>query len=885
MMQPGLRQTREERQQRRRSLFNRKFGQLLRLSSNIETNERDHAFAKPETPQLAAREIIYVFDQSVMEMFMALDDDTRKYPAAFHLRDWRSPIEINDTNIEKVWEAINRQTAIIAGEYLLSGGLPGQADGQFYMTREHYEEFCRAVDRLTRQAAKVHENDPDAIVTELSELRKALIETTPGHPDLDPYLDRDVRALFGQDIDTNEEALTEFRKTRAIALALSQAKDYMQMRQIDRATSREMLGRIVPLDMRFPDPRDRSAYEKLKRDILHELRESNRLRPAPERNDANLKRDAEAIAQVQWIAREQRTSEEQIVFVTGDALLASTYLRWHKDFIVKQPGEPRVIRHIQQFAAILNLGDMDNSITGTKHFFEMLREGVETPLVAFNLSRDRQSLEDAETFDDPEASRTDLDTKLAHRFDLELRLQGVFESYEPIDLFFKKRLTLSWHKENQKSFNNIAESFRTFERLAIGLSTHYVERRAQAVLDDVRSWDDGADLVQSAKAYIERLFERITEQTVDLWFPVALENLGRSQLATSLIARTPLRLSLEVPTERGPQQLVSVVDEWLAGNDVKGLISGPLHSIRHLVFAIVSVAELRLGSWGRANRYAELAMSAAVSPLKTDRATGKTIDALQTEEYQELRFLRALSCRMRIGAAGPKDMAGDDVWASWLDEGVRQLNAYEVYHAQRQQVGNQFRAISERAALRGFYASWLPILAKRLAGRTPASRDRGYSPDRAILEFDHLMADLSEALNLAAQLDASGKTVLDASVSIQVYANVAASYALTRVCPSYSLTVFEGRLGRARIDEVARWWRNVLNSDDGRLVIQRVPPLVRKQLAVFFLDNDIAPPSDGNKKESRAPRLDLDDAMLDLLAGLASPQPETPSPTSPFADT
>ena len=76
---------------------------------------------------------------------MSLEEDPRKYPAAFHLRDWRSPHQINDTKIEKSWEAFNRQTALVAGEYLLGGGLPGQADGQFYMTPGHYEEFCNAV--------------------------------------------------------------------------------------------------------------------------------------------------------------------------------------------------------------------------------------------------------------------------------------------------------------------------------------------------------------------------------------------------------------------------------------------------------------------------------------------------------------------------------------------------------------------------------------------------------------------------------------------------------------------------------------------------------------------------------------------------------------------
>ena len=199
--------------------------------------------------------------------------------------------------------------------------------------------------------------------------------------------------------------------------------------------------------------------------------------------------------------------------------------------------------------------------------------------------------------------------------------------------------------------------------------------------------------MQSAKNSIEGLFKSIAEKGTDTWFPAALSDLGGPKFQTSLVARTPLPLVLKVPTRGGPQLLVDMVDQWLAGKDIKERISKPYHSIRHLVFAIVSVAELRQGSWAPANRYAKFAMSAAVSPLNTDSA-GNTIDALQTEDYQELRYLRALCCRMQIGAAGPTDLVGDDVWASWLDEGVRQLDAYEAFYKQRKQIKRQFHAIS-----------------------------------------------------------------------------------------------------------------------------------------------------------------------------------------------
>ena len=193
--------------------------------------------------------------------------------------------------------------------------------------------------------------------------------------------------------------------------------------------------------MRFPYPGGNSAYQELYTELLRELRVLNRVR-AKRKRDVNLVRDAEAIAQVQWIARERRTSDERIVFVTGDALLALTYLKWHKDFILTQPGEPRVLRHIQQFAPILNLGDMDNRISDTKRFFEMLREGVETPLVAFNLHRDRKSQEDTKR-SGAKADPPDFEVAEAGRSDLELRLLGVNESDATIKIFSRSGWTES----------------------------------------------------------------------------------------------------------------------------------------------------------------------------------------------------------------------------------------------------------------------------------------------------------------------------------------------------------------------------------------------------------------------------------------------------------
>ena len=107
-------------------------------------------------------------------------------------------------------------------------------------------------------------------------------------------------------------------------------------------------------------------------------------------------------------------------------------------------GYKGLVLAFQQFAPILNLGDMDNRISDTKRFFEMLREGVDTWVAAFNLHRDRKSQED--TRNHPVQRRTCWIFQRWPRLgrsDLELRPLGVNESDAPINIFWRSGWTES----------------------------------------------------------------------------------------------------------------------------------------------------------------------------------------------------------------------------------------------------------------------------------------------------------------------------------------------------------------------------------------------------------------------------------------------------------
>ncbi|MBX9792486.1 MAG: hypothetical protein K2Y37_26595, partial [Pirellulales bacterium] len=498
---------------------------LLGFSLNVSTNESDGNYIRRLTglPGAPNPEIVYVFDHTVLEMYLALDDSTRKYSAAFHLTEWRRTSRIeNKSDLEKVWTSINRQTAIITSEFLLSGELLGQIDGQFYMTSGHYEEFCNAVDRRNIDSIAKKAQTTELIASLVSDND----EPYQNGIEDDAYLSSDLESLFGRDR-LNTEQAEEFRRTRRYAARLSEEEELLRAHQINRATSRSFLDRIVPLDLRFPREKGRTSIslENWHQSVTEtEVLRARARRDYVSRGNFALQRDEDAVAYVQWIARTQLEPHQRIVFVTGDPLIITAYDKWHKQRVTRDPAEPRVVRDIQQFAPILNMGDMNVGLKDSWKIFDMLREAVEAPLIAFNLSALTKS-------QDPDLS----DARLTHeeaeqigyasRRDLALRLSGQ-ATMEPIRLYFQHRLTPEWYERNQQVFTTIAQSLRQFERLAIGLNSRLVERRIEILLKTYQRWSIDTGLGDQPQLFLESLLEQTARQSVDLWFPVALKALG-----------------------------------------------------------------------------------------------------------------------------------------------------------------------------------------------------------------------------------------------------------------------------------------------------------------------------------------------------------------------
>jgi hypothetical protein len=830
---------------------------LLSLSLNLRTNEMDAGFLRRADNAGGTPEIAYVLDHTVLEMFLALDDETRKYPAAFHLEEWRETSKQRlGRSLEALWSSINRQTAIVTSEYLLSGELPGQADGQIYLSSGHYEEFCNAVERRREEAIRHHGGTDDRI-----EEIVAAARTGPTSSLNDIYLEPDLSLLFGSD--QSQPDAVEFTMTRRWAALLSEQEEALRIFQIQRATSADFLDRIVPVSLRFPLPP--AGLPKLEgwRETLEVMDSlgSNR----QQRRPGNLALDARTVQHVQWIARTQLGPHQRVVYVTGDPLILQAYAKWHKERVIRDPAEPRVVRSIQQFAPILNAGGMRAGLQNARKIFDMLRETVETPLIAFNLSDPGATREGREVVDILESEVETI--RHSTRSDLILRFDG-FESYSPIADFFAPRLDADWHSVNGRNFADSARSLRWFERLAIGLNSRFVQKRIERFLDQVDRWSDDTPIQKERQLVIERLLEATARQAVDLWFPVALESLSRGRMRAPGFARVPNSLQLRAPaTSLGDSStLVDLVERWLSDQDIpKELTSEAFRAERHLVFATAAIAGIRIGRWKQARRFAELAVSAA--EFRTPARSVTESGAVQDKPFfQELRYLRALCCRLLMGALEPVDLLGEDVWGVLLDQGLADLALCAEFHGARQEVRERLRAKSEAIALRGFYAAWTPVLMKKLSSAATTHQSAsGYSMTRASREYSELVAELREALDLLTT--ARGDALPDHSLlEIQLHANVAAAYSLTQVAGGFDMAAFHQHLDQDHLDMTIGWWRTRFTTEPVEKILFPLPPLVRLQLAVFLRDfaPDI-PMSLNAPSDIRTPPLSLDEKLGELL--------------------
>jgi len=311
-----------------------------------------------------------------------------------------------------------------------------------------------------------------------------------------------------------------------------------------------------------------------------------------------------------------------------------------------------------------------------------------------------------------------------------LRLSGSEDLAEdPIISYFTRHLGDDWMRSRSSEFAALRKDWRTVERMSIGANYHLVSRR----LD--RTQQQRADLIVDKGqmevrnvlvSYLRQLLDRIVQSSTKLWFPLAAAFIKSGEWPRHSLRkqrRVPIALRLRVPLppisheSAEPieyREVDELLDDWGDGDEKAGRILDAEHNPlfierQHFVFAVAATMALRMGLWSQAERYADLASSAAeVAEVSAP------LDSAERHDKWECFYLKALAIRFRIGAFPPhRSTVTENVWRKWLDSAVIILDRCVAYHAAPapgdRHVLRELRAVSERAAIRLFYAAWVAV--------------------------------------------------------------------------------------------------------------------------------------------------------------------------------
>lgn len=659
-------------------------GMLIKISRNIDRNSEDEKYS-------TSGEILYVFDTNVVQMFLEPFKNPH-FAETFFSKMWRKP---HIRSVERADEEINTQSCLIAGEYLMSGQLPGQAQGggRWYMTASHVDELQRQVDYLVEQskanAARIAKDEKYAefALERILELESVL--------SLDPTKDRDEfvdmvktqglkRRLIEQvkmlDAETFKDRAESIRSHEICRLVATDAI-FEPAKQLMRLRTPRILGRRQDLESRLsPTPADwteiRSDSVAWRETIANILQRQS----GKTKTTAALTADCDALALVSWANKRWAQPHQRVVFVTGDR----TLLEACRQRYVDDPGQRFFVRSIAQYAPLFNPTSARSQIERAKAF-DRLREVLEGAMVALNLGLIASGNREQRT----------------HARDwFALLVDRAPESVEDLlRSFFPETVASSWLEQQQSALRKLVEELRSVELLMLEAYPHLVAQRLD--IDRQQAFKDAArdgggslagvigDLLASAKSEGARfsayMMPSVVEDLLEL-----IEAPEDASQRVSIQIRLPL---LETNQFIDFRETVS----WLKGQTPQELAQ-TLERLSHspeTIFAVAALLAFSLEIWKEAARYADLAARASEEAPTTARRprTGGV-------DRYELLFLRAISLRFRVLSEHQKsDAAGHDNWRGWQGAALAVLDQCYEHHLQLRERARALRAVSERAAL------------------------------------------------------------------------------------------------------------------------------------------------------------------------------------------
>ena len=520
----------------------KKFGRLLDVMSDISRSSRDTEFA--EYNGVEPNKIYYVFDENVFELFINPKENSN-FCTNFYGQGWDGGRKAKE---------YSAQAALVAGEYLFSGNLPGfGTDGQILLSEWHYYQLIRRLRKIRGDLRHGGEYEADAArirrETEEAFARRDALDGLSIADMIKSIRSRELREdarIFAEFIpskhkDQAETAVRRFVLAREQARLLANDERLEPLQQIDRIY-KDILPNIELLSGRFRPEDDHEA--RLLRDwialwvrVLGDEHITDR--------GEGVDSDARTVGYVHWVAQWKLKRTERIVLVTGDVRLFDAYRRWHSN---RDPGEAFLLRRINQYSPLLNPHDALNEIAndgGEKPIFATLRSALDAPMLTFNLGRGLAQ----------EGNLGQLDPR--REYFAEFLIKEPRPEAHPITQFFTYNLDSDWWRTCEDSFNQLKLNWQAAERAAVGISFpaiegRWAERQGTFALLAERAQDGDWSAVFSE--YISSMLAKIAKDGLNSDVTHAIE-IVRSQLqsrqAVNREARAPLRIQLRFPLPDG----------------------------------------------------------------------------------------------------------------------------------------------------------------------------------------------------------------------------------------------------------------------------------------------------------------------------------------------
>ena len=583
---------------------------LPQLADLIETGDDLQLRHQDSKDAGNGRTINYIFDENVFELFLRPSVNAGLV-ALFHKNDWKSGAKANEH-----WRAINAQSAVLTGEYLFSGSLPGQSEDKIYLTSWHRKELLHRVAHIGWGAGKA--NTDSGMVRDflfrMASFRAAVISgamsegARPRSDGFDEVL-RDTANL--KDAGVPEGTINAYVWTRIALHTIAEDDNLGPLLQIKRLFSREYFTCIRSTDElarrsidQIEFTREAAFWQRLFEDeYARRSTQKDRMR-----SSEALYNDARSLALLHQINRGQG-HEETTLFVTGDSIVFSAYRRWHSETC---PEKPFLLRRVAQYAPAFALGGLDDRP------LELIGHLLDFALSPFNLthwnkrqpgliSAARRSF--AQQIRDDAPDKTDPRGREFEHFFSGMRSDG----YRTIKLKIQK----------------LGTYWRDIETLVLGLNPDLLGYRVRAAIPDAFLLHPDLTTISDEEigSWISSILATLLRESLDLWLPLAEEMIATARISGSRKGRGLEKqiggqlFCFAGAIEGRIVQSTFWIPSLLASTDAHKeealyppvVSSEEPEALRHsvMVFAVAAGASARRLMWSEAFHFSQLCIEAA----------------------------------------------------------------------------------------------------------------------------------------------------------------------------------------------------------------------------------------------------------------------------------